>query len=85
MDKVKIYTTPSCVYCKMAKEFFDKHGVLYEEHDVAADVEARKEMVERSHQLGVPVIEVGDQVFVGFNRSGLERALGLSAVNQQVG
>lgn len=77
MAKIKIYSTPSCVYCKMAKEFFEKHGVAYEEHNVAANQEALKEMIDKSHQMGVPVIDVDGQVFVGFNRSGLEKALGI--------
>lgn len=77
MAKIKIYSTPSCVYCKMAKEFFEKHGVAYEEHNVAANQEALKEMIDKSHQMGVPVIDVDGQIFVGFNRSGLEKALGI--------
>ncbi|MEX2033087.1 MAG: glutaredoxin family protein [Candidatus Colwellbacteria bacterium] len=77
MAKVKIYSTPSCVYCKMAREFFDKHSVEYEDHDVAANQEALKEMIDKSHQMGVPVIDVDGQIFVGFNRSGLEKVLGI--------
>ena len=77
MAKIKIYSTPSCVYCKMAREFFDKHGVEYEDHDVAVNEEALKEMINKSHQMGVPVIDVDGQIFVGFNRSGLEKALGI--------
>ncbi|MDP2650869.1 MAG: glutaredoxin family protein [bacterium] len=77
MAKVRIYSTPSCVYCKMAREFFDKHGVGYEDHDVAANQEALKEMIDKSHQMGVPVIDVDGQIFVGFNRSGLEKVLGI--------
>ena len=77
MAKVMIYSTPSCVYCRMAREFFDKHGVEYEDHDVAANQEALKEMIDKSHQMGVPVIDVDGQIFVGFNRSGLEKVLGI--------
>lgn len=75
--KVIIYTTPTCIYCKMAKEFFAKNNVVYTERNVAEDEAARKEMVEKSHQLGVPVIEVNGEIFVGFNRTELESALGL--------
>lgn len=77
MAKVKIYTTPACIYCKMAKEFFRKNSVDYEEFDVARDLKAREEMVQKSHQLGVPVIDVGDEVVVGFDRSVLAKALGI--------
>lgn len=74
---VKIYSTPTCMYCKMAKDFFQKSGIAYEEVDVVDDMDARKEMVEKSHQLGVPVIDVDGEIFVGFNRSELAKALGI--------
>ena len=74
---VKIYSTPTCVYCKMAKEFFKKNNISYEEYNVAEDEKAREEMVNKSHQLGVPVIEVGDKIMVGFNEGELRKALNL--------
>lgn len=76
-NKVIIYSTPTCVYCRMAKDFFAKNDVQYVEHNVASDEAARKEMVDKSHQLGVPVIDVNGEIHVGFNRPELERALGL--------
>ncbi len=75
VKKVKIYTTPSCVYCKMAKELFKKHNIEYEETDVASDLKARDEMVDKSHQLGVPVIDIDGEIFVGFDRSAIAKAL----------
>ena len=77
MAKVTIYSTPTCVYCKMAKEFFAKNNIAYEEHDVAADTAARKEMFDKTHQMGVPVIVVDDKVIVGFDKGTLEEALGI--------
>ena len=78
MDQiVKIYTTPSCVYCKMAKEFFKTNGAQYEEYDVAVDEKARNEMIEKSHQLGVPVIEIDGEIFVGFDKNALAEALNI--------
>ena len=77
MHKVTIYSTPSCVYCKMAKEFFAKNNVAYEEHNVAADMKAREEMVQKSQQLGVPVIEVDDNIIIGFDQRTLEQVLEL--------
>jgi glutaredoxin-like YruB-family protein len=77
MAKVTIYSTPTCVYCKMAKEFFKQNGVVYEEHDVAADTVARKEMFDKTHQMGVPVIMVDKEIIVGFDKGALEKALGL--------
>lgn len=75
--KVTIFTTSACVYCKMAKEFLKENGIDYEEKDVASDIKAREEMVEKSHQLGVPVIDVDGEVIVGFDRGAISQALGL--------
>lgn len=77
MHKVTMYTTPSCVYCKMAKEFFKKNNVVYSEHNVVEDERAREEMVAKSHQLGVPVIDIDGEIFVGFDRAGISQALGI--------
>ncbi len=77
MAKVKIYTTPSCVYCKMAKEFFSKNNVEYEEKNVATDAIARDEMIQKSGQMGVPVIEVDGKIIIGFDQPRLKEALGL--------
>ncbi|PIP46048.1 MAG: NrdH-redoxin [Candidatus Colwellbacteria bacterium CG23_combo_of_CG06-09_8_20_14_all_42_19] len=75
---VKIYSTPYCVYCKMAKEFFKKNNVAYEEVDVITDDKFLDEMVEKSHQMGVPVIDIDGEIFVGFNRPDIEKALKIS-------
>jgi len=75
--KVVVYSTPTCGYCKMAKEFFDEKGVAYEEYDVASDLEKRKEMVEKSGQMGVPVIAVGEELIVGFDKDKLSQLLGI--------
>ncbi|MDP3999513.1 MAG: glutaredoxin family protein [bacterium] len=77
MKKVLIYSTPTCVYCKMAKDFFKKNNIEYQDFNVAEDEEAREEMVQKSHQLGVPVIDIEGDIFVGFNRPEMEKALGL--------
>lgn len=75
MVKIKIYSTPFCGYCKMAKDFFDKNGFPYEEVDVSIDEEAAKNMVARTGQMGVPVIEIGDEILVGFNKPQIEEVL----------
>ena len=77
MANVIIYSTPTCVYCKMAKEFFKKNNIQYAEHNVAEDEKAREEMVNKSGQLGVPVIDVDGKIMVGFNEAELKKALGL--------
>jgi len=61
----------------MAKEFFAKNNIKYEDYNVAEDEKAREEIIEKSHQLGVPVIDIDGEIFVGFNRAELEKALGL--------
>ena len=61
----------------MAKEFFAKNNIQYTEHNVATDLAARQEMVKKSGQLGVPVIDIDGQIFVGFDREGISKALGL--------
>lgn len=79
MDKkVVIYTTPTCMYCRAAKEFFKENNVTYEEFDVATDAEKRDEMIKKSGQMGVPVIYVGDEMVVGFDRGKLASLLGVS-------
>lgn len=77
MTKVKIYTTPTCVYCKMAKEFFKQNNVEYEEKNVAQDAVAREEMIQKSGQFGVPVINIGEKIIIGFDQMKLKEALGL--------
>ena len=77
--KVVIYTTPTCHFCHMAKDYFQANGIKYEEYDVAASMEKRKEMMEKSGQLGVPVIIIDDQVVVGYDKSKLAQLLGLPA------
>ena len=72
---VKIFTTPTCVYCATLKEFFKKHNIEFQEIDVAKDMEARKEMIEKSGQMGVPVTEINGQIVVGFDRAKISELL----------
>ncbi|MCH7828323.1 glutaredoxin family protein [Patescibacteria group bacterium] len=77
MADVTIYTTPTCVYCRAAKEFFKENNVEYEEKNVAEDEQARDAMVEKSGQLGVPVIDVKGNIVVGFDEKKLSELLGV--------
>lgn len=77
MKPVTIYTTPTCHFCHMAKDFFKEKNVAYTEYDVATNLEKRKEMMEKSGQLGVPVIFVGEEMIIGFNKPKVVAALGL--------
>ena len=77
MKKIILYSTPTCVWCKMAKEFFKNRGIAYEERDVLHDLKMREEMYKKSHQYGVPVFDIDGEIHVGFNRPEIEKALGL--------
>ncbi len=72
---VKIYTTNHCPYCVMAKDFFKKNNVKYSEINVEDNQAAAKEMIEKSGQMGVPVIDIDGEIIIGFNRPAIERAL----------
>lgn len=78
MKKVEIYSTPTCTYCNMAKDFFKKNNITYTEYNVAADATKRAEMVEKSGQMGVPVIEIDNQVVVGYDQKLISNLLGLT-------
>jgi len=72
---IKIYTTPTCPYCQLAKDFFQEKNLEFEEINVALDQEALKEMVYKSGQMGVPVIDIDGKIFAGFNRPEIEKFL----------
>ena len=77
MKDVTIYSTPTCHFCHIAKDFFKAKNVAYTEFDVASNLEKRKEMVQKSGQLGVPVIIIDGDVTVGFNQPKIAQLLGL--------
>jgi glutaredoxin 3 len=79
MATIKIYSTPSCVYCRMAKEFFKEHDVAYEEFNVAEDAAKREEMVQKTGQLGVPVLDVDGEIIVGFDKPKLMELLKITS------
>lgn len=76
-QKVAIYTTPTCGYCKMAKAFFKENNIAYEEHNVVEDETARNYMMDKSGQSGVPVITIGEEFVVGFDEDRLRELLGV--------
>jgi len=80
MDKnVTIYSTPTCHFCQIAKDFLKENSIGYTEFDVAHDLEKRQEMIQKSGQMGVPVIFVGEEMVIGFDRERLTAILGLPA------
>ena len=78
MKNVTIYSTPTCHFCHMAKEFFKEKSIAYTEHNVAADMERRQEMIDKSGQMGVPVIIIDDKdLIIGFNKPKIAELLGV--------
>ncbi|MBL7045503.1 MAG: glutaredoxin family protein [Parcubacteria group bacterium] len=80
MDKkVTIYSTPTCHFCQLAKEFLKEKGIEYTDYNVGEDMEKRQEMMEKSGQMSVPVIFVGDEMMIGFDKGKLAKAVGVEA------
>ena len=75
MKKVIVYSTPSCPYCTMVKDFLKEKNIDFEDIDVAADYDKAEEMVRKSGQMGVPVIDIDGEIIVGFNKPKIEEAL----------
>lgn len=69
MPVIKIYSTPTCPYCQKAKDFLKEKGVKFEDIDVSVNQDAAKEMIEKSGQMGVPVLEINGQIVVGFDKA----------------
>lgn len=80
MDKhVTIYSTPTCHFCQMAKEFFAENNIAYTNYDVSVDAAKRDEMIQMTGQLGVPVIVLDGAIMVGFDKEKLAEKLGVEA------
>ncbi len=75
---VKIFTTKTCIYCKNLKTFLQEKGIHFEEVDVGENQEALKEMVEKSGQMGVPVVDIDGQIVVGFDKDKISKLLGIA-------
>lgn len=77
MKEVSIYSTPTCHFCNLAKDFFKENNIAYTEYDVSVDIDKRNEVVKKSGQMGVPVITIGHDLIVGFNESKIRELLGM--------
>lgn len=77
MKSVTIYSTPSCHFCHLAKDFFTENNVEYTEHDVASDLDKRKEMMDMTGQMGVPVIKIEEDIIIGFDEDKVKELLGV--------
>ncbi|MFH0804283.1 MAG: glutaredoxin domain-containing protein [Candidatus Zambryskibacteria bacterium] len=74
---VIIYSTPTCHFCTLAKEFFNENNIKYTEYDVLTNLEKRQEMVDKSGQMGVPVIMIDGKIIVGFDQAEISSLLGI--------
>jgi glutaredoxin 3 len=74
---VKVFSTPVCPYCVSLKEFLKQHNIEFEEFNVAEDEKAREEMIQKSGQMGVPVIEIDGKIVVGFDKERIVELLGI--------
>lgn len=74
---VIVYTTPTCPWCKVAKDYLKSNNVKFTEHDVAKDEKAAHEMVKKSRQMGVPVIDINGNIIIGFDQERIDKVLGL--------
>lgn len=77
MAKVTVYSTPTCPWCVRAKEFLEQNKIKFEDKDVAEDETARNEMIEKSGQMGVPVLDIDGTIIVGFDKEAVKKALNL--------
>lgn len=75
--KVVVFSTPTCSFCTMAKSYFREKGIKFTDIDVSRDQVAARDMVRRSGQMGVPVIDIGGKIIVGFNRPQINSLLGI--------
>lgn len=66
-----------CAYCKMAKDYFKKNGISYSEYDVSKDIPRRQELLDKTHQFGIPVIVINGKIILGFDRTKINHLLGL--------
>ncbi len=78
MSKITVYSAPWCVYCKMVKSYFDEKKIAYTELDVSTNDSAKDEMIEKSGQLGIPVIDIDGKIIIGFDKPAINAALNIS-------
>ncbi|CUU45226.1 glutaredoxin family protein [Clostridium beijerinckii] len=73
---VKVYTTNTCPWCVKAKSFLKSENIEFQELNVQDDMEAREEMIKKSNQMGVPVLDINDNIIIGFDKPAILKALG---------
>lgn len=76
---VLVYSTPTCPYCRMAKAYFQEKGVTYKDIDVSLDQKFAEEMIKKSGQMGVPVLDINGTIIIGFDKKKINQALGINS------
>lgn len=74
---IKVYSTPTCPWCTRAKQFLNENNIAYESYDVSSDQQAAEEMINKSGQMGVPVIDIDGEIIVGFDQDRIKQVLGI--------
>lgn len=77
MIKIKIYSTPTCIYCNTLKRYLKDRNIEFEDIDVSKDQKAVQEMIEKSGQMGVPVLDIDGQIVVGFDKEKIDQILNI--------
>ncbi len=77
MKKVIVYSTPTCVYCQMLKDWLKNNNISFVAYDLSQDVERREEVIKKTGQMGVPVIEIDEEIIIGFDKKRLSELLGV--------
>jgi len=78
MAKIKVYSTPTCPYCQLLKEYLKNHGIEFEDLDVSQDQQALQELQEKSGALAVPVLDVDGEIIIGFDKEKIDKLLNLN-------
>jgi glutaredoxin-like YruB-family protein len=78
MKNIIVYSTPVCGYCKALKEYLKSNNIEFTEFDLSVDAVKRDEVVNKTGQLAVPVIEIDNEIIVGFDKARIAQALGLN-------
>ncbi len=77
MPKVRVFSTPACPYCTTLKEFLKENNIEFEDINAAEDAQAREEIINRTHQMGVPVVDIDGEIVIGFDKEKISSLLGI--------
>jgi glutaredoxin 3 len=77
MSKVRVFSTPACPYCVTLKEFLKENNIEFEDINVAEDAQAREEMINKTNQMGVPVVDIDGEIVIGFDKGKISGLLGI--------